>query len=68
MATHQSSLHPETPVAVKITFAGKDEHKKLRLSLKDLGANSLPDKVPTSSPHSSSLPLIIPVDDNMRIN
>lgn len=45
MATQQPPPLPETPVAIKITVAGKDEHKKLRLALKDLGANSLPNKV-----------------------
>ena len=45
MATHSSSSVPEMPITIKVVFAGKDENRKFKLPLKELGANSLPNKV-----------------------
>ena len=50
----QNSTSPNLPsVNVKITIAGTDEHRKVKLALKDLGSSVLPDKVSQAKPHRS---------------
>ena len=53
MATQNSTTSPDTPVSVKLTIAGSEEHRKFRLTLKDLGATTLPEKVNLPNPHRS---------------
>ena len=45
MATHPHASSPDMPITIKVVFADKDENRKFKLPLTDLGANSLPDKV-----------------------
>ncbi|KAL9131359.1 MAG: hypothetical protein Q9217_000686 [Psora testacea] len=45
MASHHIASSPDTPVAVKITINGKEEHRRFKLILKDLEATVLPDKL-----------------------
>lgn len=48
MATNATASFPDMPITIKIIISGKDENRKFKLPLKDLGANSLPDKVRNS--------------------
>ena len=50
MATNTPAPSPETSITIKVILNGKDENRKFRLPLKDLGANSLPDKVRSTVP------------------
>ena len=45
MATLTPASSPDMSIAVKVVLAGKDENRKFKLPLKELGANTLPDKV-----------------------
>ena len=45
MATNATASSPDMPITIKIIISGKDENRKFKLPLRDLGANSLPDKV-----------------------
>ncbi|KAG8529485.1 uncharacterized protein KY384_006122 [Bacidia gigantensis] len=45
MASHHTTLSNDTPVAVKTTIIGKDDHRKFKLTLKDLGPSVLPEKL-----------------------
>ena len=45
MASHTTPSPLDPTVAVKITISGKDEHRKFKVTMKDLGASVLPDKV-----------------------
>ena len=62
MATNATASSPDMPITIKIIISGKDENRKFKLPLRDLGANSLPDKVRnlgslafTATPTSSTL-------------
>lgn len=68
MATTVTASSPDMLITIKIIISGKDENRKFKLPLRDLGANSLPDKVrdsrsltfmatstPTSLHHEPSL-------------
>lgn len=57
MATNATASSPDMPITIKIIISGKDENRKFKLPLRDLGANSLPDKVrnPGSLAISASL-------------
>lgn len=45
MATLTPASSPDMIITIKIVFANKDENRRFKLPLKELGANSLPDKV-----------------------
>lgn len=45
MANLTPSTSPDMSITIKVVFTGKDENRKFKLPLKELGANSLPDKV-----------------------
>lgn len=45
MATLTPASSPEMTVTIKVVFPNKDENRRFKLPLKELGANSLPDKV-----------------------
>ena len=45
MASINPTTTTETPVHVKIAVNGKDENRKFKLTLRDLGATVLPEKV-----------------------
>ena len=45
MATNVPASSPDMPITIKVIISGKDENRKFKLPLRDLGANSLPDKV-----------------------
>ena len=45
MASSTTTANPDMPVQIKITVTGKEETRKFKLTLKDLGANVLPEKV-----------------------
>lgn len=49
MATTSASS-PDMSITIKVVISGKDENRKFKLPLKDLGANTLPDKVRLTSP------------------
>ncbi len=48
MATNATASSPDMLITIKIIISGKDENRKFKLPLRDLGANSLPDKVRNS--------------------
>ena len=50
MATLTPSSSPDMPISIKVLVTGKDENRKFKLSLKELGAHTLPDKVRLASP------------------
>lgn len=54
MATNGTASSPDMPITIKIIISGKDENRKFKLPLRDLGANSLPDKLRTLLNISSS--------------
>lgn len=45
MANQTTTTSSDAQVAVKITIAGNEEHRRFRLALKDLGASTLPAKL-----------------------
>lgn len=45
MATNATASSPDMPITIKVIISGKDENRKFKLPLRDLSANSLPDKV-----------------------
>lgn len=45
MATNAMASSPDMPITIKVIISGKDENRKFKLPLRELGANSLPDKV-----------------------
>lgn len=56
MATLTPSSSPDMSIAIKIVLARKDENRKFKLPLKELGANSLPDKVRLTFPLAAFSP------------
>ena len=50
MATLTPASSPDMAIAIKVVIAGKDEMRKFKLPLKELGANTLPDKVCPTDP------------------
>lgn len=45
MATNTSTSPPDMPITIKVVYNGRDENRKFKLPLRELGASSLPDKV-----------------------
>ena len=68
MASQNTTASPDTPVNIKISIAGKEDHRKFRLTLKDLGANTFPEKVGLTSTRCSLITAILfscKVDTNL---
>jgi hypothetical protein len=54
MATLTPASSPDMMITIKIVFADKDENRRFKLPLKELGANLLPNKVRLTVLHAAS--------------
>lgn len=54
MATLTPASSPDMIITIKIVFVNKDENRRFKLPLKELGANSLPGKVRLTVPSAAS--------------
>ena len=63
MATINSAPSSDTPIAIKLAL-NNGENRRFKLALRELGANTLPDKVRSHSLQSSLHPLLEPLLDH----
>ncbi|KAL8775019.1 MAG: hypothetical protein Q9209_000498 [Squamulea sp. 1 TL-2023] len=66
MATINSTPSSDTPITIKLAL-NNGENRRFKLALRELGANTLPDKVRSYSLHFSYDPLLAPSSDGYTV-